>query len=170
MRKGTVFLELHHLLLVPTCFQITNSIFSVKSVNFKTKWWLPLISCPDTEFTSFLDVLGLRCCLGFSLVAVCRLFTAVASLVVEHGLHGVWASVIKAHGLIIVVAPGLYSTGSIVVAHGLNYRTSCGIFLDQGQTCVPCNSRWILSLWNTKEALNLLLTQQNSLPESLLLF
>lgn len=35
--KGTVFLELPHLLLVPTCFKSTNSIFSLKSVNFKTK-------------------------------------------------------------------------------------------------------------------------------------
>ena len=34
----------------------------------------------------FLAVLGLHCCMGFSLIAVHRLLTAVASLVAEHGL------------------------------------------------------------------------------------
>ena len=41
-----------------------------------------------------------------------RLLTAVTSLVVEHGLWGVWASV--------------------VVTHGLNCFFTCGIFPDQG--------------------------------------
>ena len=36
-------------------------------------------------FIYFLAVLGLCCCVGFSLVEACRLFTAVASLVTEHG-------------------------------------------------------------------------------------
>ena len=67
-------------------------------------------------------VLGLHCCLGFSLVlvnkgyslfVVCGLLIAEASLVMEHRLLGTRASV--------VVAPGLWSTGSIVVAH----RCSC---------------------------------------------
>ena len=44
-------------------------------------------------------MLGLHCCVGFSLVAVCRLFIAVASLVAEHGLSGTWASVFLAGGL-----------------------------------------------------------------------
>ena len=34
----------------------------------------------------FLAVLGLRCCVGFSLVAVGRLLLAVASLAAEQGL------------------------------------------------------------------------------------
>ena len=34
----------------------------------------------------FLAVLSLHCCMGFSLVVVLRLLTAVASLVVKHGL------------------------------------------------------------------------------------
>ena len=50
----------------------------------------------------FLAVLGLCCFLGFSLalgsgvcsLAVCRLLIAVASLFVEHGLWGRWASVV----------------------------------------------------------------------------
>ena len=50
----------------------------------------------------FLAVLGLRCCLGFSLVganrgyslvAVCGFLPEVASPCVEHGLQGEWASV-----------------------------------------------------------------------------
>ena len=36
---------------------------------------------------------------GFSLVAVCGLLIATASLVVEHGLQGVQASVVAAPGL-----------------------------------------------------------------------
>ena len=47
----------------------------------------------------YLAMLGLHCCVGFSLVAVCRLFIAVASLVAEHGLSGTWASVFLAGGL-----------------------------------------------------------------------
>ena len=55
-----------------------------------------------------LAVLSLHCCSGFSpvvvsraysLVAVPRLLTAVASLVAEHRLSGTWASVVSAHGL-----------------------------------------------------------------------
>ena len=34
----------------------------------------------------FLAVLGLHCCLGYSLLAVSRLLIAVASFVVEHRL------------------------------------------------------------------------------------
>ena len=81
-------------------------------------------------FFSFLKlnlaVLGLPCCGGFSLVAeggslvaVCGLLV-VAPLVAEHGLQGTHASVI--------VAPGLLSTGSMVVAHRLSCITACGIF------------------------------------------
>ena len=43
-----------------------------------------------------LAVLGLRC---FSLVTICKLLTVVASLVVEQGFKGTWASVVAAHGL-----------------------------------------------------------------------
>ena len=45
---------------------------------------------------------------------------------------GTWASV--------AVAPRLWSTGSIVVAHGLSYSTACGIFLDQSLN--PCLLHW----------------------------
>ena len=44
--------------------------------------------------------------MGYSVVAVCRLLTVVASLVAEHGL---------------------LNMGSVVVAHGLNGPEACGI-------------------------------------------
>jgi len=54
----------------------------------------------------YLAVLSLRCCLGFSLVAVRGLLIVVASLAVEHGLLSVWASVVAAVGSVIA-APRL---------------------------------------------------------------
>ena len=47
----------------------------------------------------FLAVLGLRCCLGFPLVAVRELLIAVASFVAKHRLQGMGASIAVAHGL-----------------------------------------------------------------------
>ena len=89
--------------------------------------------------------LGLRCCTGVSLVAASRGYTRVvgpglhwgcslvgmqallivmASLVVEHGLRSVRASV--------VAAPRLESTSSVVVVRRLSCSTACGIFWDEG--------------------------------------
>ena len=86
-----------------------------------------------------LVVLGLRCFEGFSLVAesrdcslvvVCGLLTAVASLVAEHRLQSAQASVVAAHGL--------SSCGSRALEHRLSScghrlicSTACGIFPDQ---------------------------------------
>ena len=63
-------------------------------------------------------MLGLRCCMGFSvvgrgyfLVVACRLL--MASAVAEHRL-----------------------SGSVIVAHGLSCSAACGIFWDQGSN--PC--------------------------------
>ena len=67
---------------------------------------------------------------GYSLVAVrgwCgagRGLIAVTSLVAEHGLQGVQASV--------AAAPRLWSTGSVVVAHGFSCSAAHGVLLDQG--------------------------------------
>ena len=47
------------------------------------------------------------------------LLTVVASPA-EQGLQGTQASAAVAHGLAVVAVPGLYSTGSIVVEHGLS--------------------------------------------------
>ena len=86
-------------------------------------------------------VLGLCCCLGFSLVAGNRGYSlvvvqglpiVVASHVEEHGLQGSLASVVEASELS-SYAPELQSIGSIVVANGLSCST-CGIFPDQGST------------------------------------
>ena len=70
-------------------------------------------------------MLGLCCCTGFSLVsergdcslvAGCGLLTAVASLVEEKGL---------------------WSTGSVVVAHGFSCSVACGVMPDQGSNLCP---------------------------------
>ena len=69
------------------------------------------------------------------------LLIAAASLVVEHGL---WAL-----GLSSSLA--LYSTGSIVVAHGLGCSLACGISQTRDQTCVSCIGRQVVNHWTTKE-------------------
>ena len=70
------------------------------------------------------------------------------SLVAVQGLHigdfslcraqalSVWASV--------VMACGLQSVGSVVVAHGTSCSTACVIFPDQTLKLCPCIGRWIL--------------------------
>ena len=58
-----------------------------------------------------------------------QLLIVVASLVAEHRLQGMPASVVVIHGL--------QSTGSIAVVHGLFCPTACGIFLDQGSNQCP---------------------------------
>ena len=54
---------------------------------------------------------------GYSLVVVHGLLIVVASLVAEHRLQAVWASV--------VVGARLWSTGLIAVAHGLSCSRAC---------------------------------------------
>ena len=79
--------------------------------------------------------------MGYSLVAVRGLLTVVASPVVEQAL-GAWASVVAAHGLS-SCAPGLWSTGLVVVVHGfchVHLRSSC----TRDQTQVSCTGRRIL--------------------------
>ena len=88
-------------------------------------------------FIYLLAVLCLRYCVGFSLVvesggyspdAVCRRLVVIGSLTAEQRLYGVWA--------LVAAAPGIQSTGSVVVAHRLSCSKSCGIFWDQGLN--PC--------------------------------
>ena len=57
-------------------------------------------------------------------LALCRFLTVVASLVAEHELGGVQASVL--------VAPRLQSTVSMVVVHRLSCSAASGIFPEQG--------------------------------------
>ena len=53
-------------------------------------------------------------------------------LLVEHGLWGVWAS--------LVAVCGLQGTGLTVVAQGLRCSAACGIFPDQGSNL--CHLHW----------------------------
>ena len=76
---------------------------------------------------------------------LCKLLLAVASLVAEHGLQGLWASV--------AVAPGLWQTGSVVVALGLVAPQQVGSSQTRDRTHVPCIGRQILNRWTTREVL-----------------
>ena len=86
-----------------------------------------------------MSLLGLPYCPGFSLVAAsgatlchgewashCGGFSCCGARVLENTGSSCcpWGSV--------AVASRLWSTGSIVVAHGLSCSVTCGIFLDQG--------------------------------------
>ena len=51
----------------------------------------------------------------------------------------------------VVVAPGLQSTGLIVMACRLHCPEACGTFLDQGMNPCPLMRRWILYHWATRE-------------------
>jgi len=59
----------------------------------------------------------------------------VASLVAEYELWGTRTLVVAACGSVIAV-PGLQSTGSVVVVHGLTCSIACRIFLGQSVSCV----------------------------------
>ena len=61
---------------------------------------------------------------GYSLLQCSGFLIAVASLIAQHGLWGMWALEVE--------VPALQSTGSIVVVHGLRCSVACGIFPDQG--------------------------------------
>ena len=76
---------------------------------------------------------------GYSLVAVCGFLFVVASLVAEHGLWGLWGSVVGVHSL--------STCSSLALEHRLNSCgawVSCsaawGIFPDQGLN--PCLLHW----------------------------
>ena len=96
-----------------------------------------------------LATLGLHCCpRAFSswgkwellFVAVLRLLTVVASLVVEHRL--------QEHTL-----QELWCRGSIVVEPGLSCSVACWSSWTRDQTHVSCTGRRILYHWATREAL-----------------
>ena len=93
----------------------------------------------------FLSALGLRCCAwafsscserGLLFIVVHGLLIVVASLVAEHGLQAHRLQQLWLSGSL-VVARGLQSAGSVVVAHGLSCSTACGIFPDQGSNLCP---------------------------------
>ena len=70
--------------------------------------------------------------MGYSPGVVCSLLIAGTSLVVEHGVLGVWASV--------VVAPGPQRTFSVAGAHRSPHSEACEILLDGGLT--SCLLHW----------------------------
>ena len=73
---------------------------------------------------------------GYSLVKVQGFLTGVASLVLGHGPWGLRTAA--------AAIPGLWSTGSVVVEHGLSCSEACGIFPDQGSNPCLLHERWIL--------------------------
>ena len=50
----------------------------------------------------------------------------------------------------VAVALGLYSAGSVVVAHGLCCFGACGIFPDQGWSLHSLHGQGILNHWTTR--------------------
>ena len=103
--------------------------FCVFVYNFVSLFWLLWVSVALCPFSS-------GCEQGFPLVASHGLLFAVASLAVEHGLQGVWASEAAARGL----SPRgswLWTAGSAAAVPGPSCSVPCGIFLDQGSNLCP---------------------------------
>ena len=77
---------------------------------------------------------------GFSLVAASGGYSSLWCT----GFSLCWLLLLGAQALAaqasVVVACGLYSTGSVVVTHGLSCSAACGIFPDQGSN--PCLLHW----------------------------
>ena len=98
------------------------------------------------SFTYFSAMLGLCCCAGFSLIAssggcclvAVRGLTAVASLV-EHRLVGSGLQSLQHVGSVIT-APGLQSTGLVIVVNGVSCPLACGIFPNKGSNL--CLLHW----------------------------
>ena len=121
---------------------IVSEILHFLSVMFYSRWWVCFFffSCIYLffllytciwlcwAFTAAQAFLGEQ---GCSRVAAWGL-TAAASVAVEHSLQGAQASVGLAHALS-GCAARLWSTGFIVVAHGLSCSAARDIFPDQGQ-------------------------------------
>ena len=114
--------------------------FFLKS-RWYTSWLFIFIFIYLNTFYLFMAVLGLRfCARAFSSCGKWGpLFIAVRGASHCSGFSCCGAPVLVAQASV-VVACGLYSTGSVVVAHGLNYSEARGIFPDQGSN--PCPLHW----------------------------
>ena len=84
-------------------------------------------------------MLDFHCCMGVSLVGVSRGYSNCGAWLSHCSgfscgawVPGMWA--------LVVAASGLWSTGSIVVVHGISCSAACEIFLDQGSN--PCLLHW----------------------------
>ena len=139
-------------------------------------WFFPYFSaCFLLYKNSFiylvLAVLGLCCCAGFSPVTAHGVLTVVVSLVVEHRLQGVWASVVAAGArggcgrcarwlrqvLSVVAAGALGGCSSWALEHRLNScgtwaQSLCGMWDISRSGIKSCTDRWILHHSVTKEA------------------
>ena len=87
-------------------------------------------------------MLGLHCCVGFSLVVVSEVYSRFRCV----GFSLWWLLLLQSTGLgltgfsscgmrhvgSVVVVPGFYSTGATVVVHGFSCSVACEIFLDEG--------------------------------------
>ena len=77
---------------------------------------------------------------GSSLVTVLGLLIAVASLVAEHRLQGMWAQKL--------LPPGSRAQGSAVVVHRLRGSAACAVLLDQGSNL--CLLHWQEPTWGAQ--------------------
>ena len=113
----------------------------------------------------FLAVLGHHRSTGFSLAVVCRLLIAVASRCGGPSCCGAqplgntgFRSCPKVGWLVAV--PRSKSTGSVAVAHRLNWSVVCGILPDQGLNLCLLHWQQILYHWATRETLHYDLSQE----------
>ena len=140
--------------LISYLFPLLALVSSVTLSNFwyplsYTSHLLPTLSISSSSsffflvFIIHLLVLGPHCCTGFSLVAVHKLLTVVASRCnaqtprcagLGSGAHRLW------------------STGSVVGAHGLSCSVARGSFPVRDRTHVSCTGRQILTHRVTGEA------------------
>ena len=125
------FYQSHH---IQPCLSFSYEPF------WLSKWKLIFFFWASIVLFLFLAVLGLHCCVGFSLVVTSRGYSLVVVhrlLIVEPACWGAWASVVAAYELSSCCS-GFWSTGSVVVACGLSCSAACGFFLDQGSNlCLP---------------------------------
>ena len=97
----------------------------------------------------FMAVLGLHCCLGFSLVAASRGYSLVAVCGVLLQWLLLMSSGFRVHGFqqpqcVGSVAVGSGAIGSIVAAHGLVAPWHVGSSQIRDRTCVSYIDRWVL--------------------------
>ena len=112
-----------HLFLISSASVKVHAFSVLYRAHLCMKWALGVSNFLE-EISSLSHAIG-----SYSLVTVCRLCIAVASFVVEDGLQGMQASL--QHTGLVVAAPGLWRTDSVVVAHSLSCCMACGIFPDQ---------------------------------------
>ena len=113
----------------------------------------------------FLAMLGHHRSTGFSLAVVYRLLIAVASRCGGPSWCGAqplgntgFSSCPKVGW--VVAVPRFKSTGSLVVAHRLNWSVVCGILPDQGLNLCLLHWQQILYHWATRETLHYDLSQE----------